>query len=1277
MRKITISLLLSLIIWQTGISQDIIKSSVMIANSGDQWTRNNYSVTNIAWGFLNLNDVYGTMNTHDNEVVGILGEGRKYHARVEFDAGWKPFIDYCAQNGITYTNHSCLTVAGDPFEYPWFAGNVHKNKKPYWMSSNSPTFIAFMKWQIDMALQSGASILMIDAQTSSALACKADWVSGDFSTHSLDGFKAWLQANYSSGELTAMGVSNVSTFNYRTELNSRGIQTDGNYKNGVTLHEAGTTEMFLYDLFKEFQNDALNDMTKELIDYAHTVTPGIMAGVSSPLFDPYRTSIIPEVDFYQQELPHVMEPWTYEPELTYKLAESLGKPMVLTAEPRDWEEALNGHIDDEEIKGWIAAGYANGANFIAPAKQWAYGNNSYTPGTDMTYIFDWIQNNKSLFDNRTALKSNVALIHARESVRKFNYDINKAFYALEDNNMPFDLLIAGDEFYESTPTFSELNSYEKVIVCETVYNSYIVNNPTLLANLQQLGGKLELFGANDNASDLVPVKNGLSSTISMSINSTNVDNKMTAFPRIDNSASSQVVHLINTDYNTSTDSYNVKSNVVVKLDGGVFPNSFSEAKLHRPGQSVQTLTLSTVGNDVTVSGLGDIDLWGIIELVEGTPPSGTVNVASVSVSPSTSTINAGGSVQLTETVLPANASDKTVSWSSSNTGVATVSNAGLVQAVSAGSTTITVTTIDGSFTATTAMTINAAGASLTIEAENFVATGGTAQNDDNSYGFMTYSGGGVTGINWNQAGDWGDYDVTISEAGDYQIDLVIGSPNNDIAAEISVDGTVIFNEALANTGDWGTFVSTTLGTNLTLSAGTHTIRVKGSGSNAWQYNMDYITLTKVGSSPSVSVTSVSLDQGTMALSVGNNGTLTETVNPGNATDKSVNWSTSNAGVATVSNGLVSAVSAGSAVITVTTVDGSYTATSNITVTASTVYVTSVSLDQSTMALTVGNNGTLTETVNPGNATDKSVSWSTSNGSVATVSNAGVVSAIGTGSATITVTTNDGSYTDSSTVTITSSGGGSTTLTIELENFISTGGTALNSDNSTGFMTYTGAGITGINYNQGGDWGEYTINVTTPGLYEAKLSFASPNTGIAVEVSVDGTSILDDALTNTGDWGVFQDATLSTDLTLTSGSHTIKVEGSGTNAWQWNGDNIILTKVGDLPGGSVNVTSVSVTPSTSTLTVGGSFQLGETVLPSNATDKTVSWSSSNTGVATVSNAGFVQAVSAGSATITVTTTDGSYTATTAMTINAAASASLTIEAEDYTATGGTTQNDNST
>ena len=171
----------------------------------------------------------------------------------------------------------------------------------------------------------------------------------------------------------------------------------------------------------------------------------------------------------------------------------------------------------------------------------------------------------------------------------------------------------------------------------------------------------------------------------------------------------------------------------------------------------------------------------------------------------------------------------------------------------------------------------------------------------------------------------------------------------------------------------------------------------------------------------VKVTGVSLNKTKLSLAVNESEKLTATVKPSNATDKGVTWKSSNPEVASVdANGNVKALKEGTVTITVTTNDGKYTASCTVTVTAKddTVKVTGVSLNKTKLSLYVNESEKLTATVKPSNATDKSVTWKSSNSAVATVDANGNVKALKEGTATITVTTKDGKYTASCTVTVT-------------------------------------------------------------------------------------------------------------------------------------------------------------------------------------------------------------------------------------------------------------------
>ena len=150
----------------------------------------------------------------------------------------------------------------------------------------------------------------------------------------------------------------------------------------------------------------------------------------------------------------------------------------------------------------------------------------------------------------------------------------------------------------------------------------------------------------------------------------------------------------------------------------------------------------------------------------------------------------------------------------------------------------------------------------------------------------------------------------------------------------------------------------------------------------------------------VAVQAVYLNATSMELTEGESATLVATISPNDAENKTVIWSSSNLSIASVSNGKVTALKAGKATITVKTDDGGKTATCEVTVNAKVYPVTSVSLDKSSATLTEGDELTLTATVNPDNATNKNVTWSSSDSTIASVSN-GKVKAHNSGKVIIT------------------------------------------------------------------------------------------------------------------------------------------------------------------------------------------------------------------------------------------------------------------------------------
>ena len=170
---------------------------------------------------------------------------------------------------------------------------------------------------------------------------------------------------------------------------------------------------------------------------------------------------------------------------------------------------------------------------------------------------------------------------------------------------------------------------------------------------------------------------------------------------------------------------------------------------------------------------------------------------------------------------------------------------------------------------------------------------------------------------------------------------------------------------------------------------------------------DYITVNVTNGN--ICVDSVCLNYSYLSLEKGDRRDLSVTVCPTNATNKSISWSSSNPAVATVSGGTVRAVGVGGATITARAQDGSgeYD-TCYVNVTGD-ILVSSITLNYSSYTLNPDGAVLLRESICPINATNKCVSWSSSDNGVARVNpDSGYVTAQGTGTAIITATAQDGS-----------------------------------------------------------------------------------------------------------------------------------------------------------------------------------------------------------------------------------------------------------------------------
>ena len=392
-----------------------------------------------------------------------------------------------------------------------------------------------------------------------------------------------------------------------------------------------------------------------------------------------------------------------------------------------------------------------------------------------------------------------------------------------------------------------------------------------------------------------------------------------------------------------------------------------------------------------------------------------VAVSGVSIDQSSVEMTIGEKKQLSATVTPSDATDQSITWSSSKKSVATISNQGLVTAIAEGTTTIKaragektstcIVTVHKEIIAVTSITLDKSSLSLVKgESETLVATVNPSNATHTKVSWTSSTPGVATVDSEGNVKAIANGNATITA----QVDdikatcpVTVTTPVESITlnkTKLTLNkgesetlvATVVPTDATETTVTWGTsnpyMASVDANGKVTaVGAGNVTITAKAGGKSA-------ICMVTVN----VPVESITLNQTNITLDEGESTTLKATVTPKDATDKTVTWSSSDESIVTVDqNGTINAIKQGSADILANA--GDKQATCSITVVKR---VASITIDKESLTLFVGNTATLTATVLPDDATDKTITWDSYDPSIATVEN-GVVKGAGIGETIIT------------------------------------------------------------------------------------------------------------------------------------------------------------------------------------------------------------------------------------------------------------------------------------
>ena len=499
-----------------------------------------------------------------------------------------------------------------------------------------------------------------------------------------------------------------------------------------------------------------------------------------------------------------------------------------------------------------------------------------------------------------------------------------------------------------------------------------------------------------------------------------------------------------------------------------------------------------------------------------------VSVTGIKINTDTRTIAPGKTFQLAVWVQPANATNKEVTWYSTDTSVATVDKNGLVRALNPGTTVINVQTAEGGYSTYCLITVGTPVTGVKINT--------TARTMEKGSTFKLAA--------WPQPANASNK-------------FVIWSSSDPAVASVDENGLVT-----------------------ALKSGTSKITVK-------TQDHGYTASCTITVHSAVTGVKINVVSGQKTILAGKNFQMAAWPQPSDANDKAVTWTSSNTAVATVTGtGLVKAIKNGTANITVKTHDGGFTKTCKITVG---IPVTSVNINTTSRTITAGKTFQMAAWPQPTNASNKTVTWSSSNPAVAKVSSTGLVTGVNGGTAKITVKTNDGGLTAVCTFTVT-------------------------------------VPVKGVKINAN----ERTV--------EAGKTF------------------------QLAAWPQPSNATNKAVVWFSNNSAIATVSSTGLVTGIKNGYAVITVRTVDgefmetcaITVG-VPVTSVKINTTARTINKGATFQMAAWPQPTDASNKKVTWTSSNPAVATVSNTGLVKGIKAGTAVITVKTNDGGKTAKCTITV----------------------------
>jgi hypothetical protein len=564
-------------------------SDVVAMYSASPETCRDFSISIIGWGGR-PRDEADTARFEEQTIEPLHRIGVQYTGSVGMVTEFGQFMDSCPD----WEQAICLDVNGKRLQVPWLWDHSHQGNPAYWFCTNDPRYRKYLRDQVVLAARGGMDGVHIDDHLG---ASATGWLGGCFCDDCVAGFRTYLREHVPAARREEAGVGDPETFNYCNFA-----------RQWLEAHPGRKMwDVPLWDEYRTYEYRAAEDFMGELRALAEkTAGRPLTFSANAGLPDVGQMTDYRVLTQFTAEVGQAAERGLDEENVNavvaYKVAAALGRPLTATASGQDWA-FIKANERPELVRAWIANAYAFGQYLMTPHHQWCYteqlGTHWYDgPAEEYGPTYRFIREHPSLFDGEESAAQVAVLFSAGAARRGEDVTAEVARYLLEAQ-VPFDVVVAGDEWVPARLTWAQVRRYGKVIAGADLH---------LDAGQQHVVDRLRREGR-------LVIWNGpeAGAALPASWVSATAATPVWAVLRREAGGQRAVCHLLNRDYDAAADRVRPAGPFTVTIAETAIGSKLSKAVLYAPGAEPRPLRASRSERGLTIE-VPSLGLWGVVLL---------------------------------------------------------------------------------------------------------------------------------------------------------------------------------------------------------------------------------------------------------------------------------------------------------------------------------------------------------------------------------------------------------------------------------------------------------------------------------------------------------------------------------------------------------------------------------------------------------------------------------------------------------------------------------------